>query len=170
MRQMIVFAVLVMVAGAYVARFADRNAHPTASTSVLAAQSSSGTTNPNNSRGVTLSRDSAGHFWTDARIDGRRLQLVVDTGASAIALRASDAAQLGIHPAAGDYTVNVSTANGTTRAALVRLEMVEVGDIVVRDVPALIQADDALGVNLLGMTFLSRVRWTHDRGKLILEQ
>jgi aspartyl protease family protein len=41
---------------------------------------------------------------------------------------------------------------------------------VVRDVQALIHADESLGVNLLGMSFLSRVRWTHERGKLILEQ
>jgi hypothetical protein len=45
-----------------------------------------------------------------------------------------------------------------------------VADIVVRDVAALVQPDEALGVNLLGMSFLSRVRWTHERGKLILEQ
>jgi len=123
-----------------------------------------------NSRTVTLSRGKGGHFWTDARVDGRRLELVVDTGASTIALRASDAARLGIHPAARDYTVNVATANGVTRAALVQLRTVEVGDIVVRNVPALVQGDDALGVNLLGMAFLSKLRWTHERGKLILEQ
>ena len=39
-----------------------------------------------------------------------------------------------------------------------------------RNVPALVQPDEALGVNLLGMSFLSRVRWTHERGRLILEQ
>jgi aspartyl protease family protein len=57
-----------------------------------------------------------------------------------------------------------------TRAALVQLRMVEIGNIVVRDVPALVHADEALGLNLLGMSFLSRVRFTHDRGKLVLEQ
>jgi aspartyl protease family protein len=119
---------------------------------------------------VTLSRSSDGHFRTDARIDGRRLELVVDTGASQIALRASDAARLGIHPTARDYSVRVSTANGITRAALVQLLRVEIDDIVVRDVPALVHSDETLGVNLLGMSFLSRVRWTHERGKLILEQ
>jgi len=103
-------------------------------------------------------------------VDGRRLELVVDTGASAVALRASDAARLGIHPSERDYSIKVATANGITRAALVQLRMVEVGNIVVRDVPALVHGDDALGVNLLGMTFLSKLRWTHERGKLILEQ
>jgi aspartyl protease family protein len=103
-------------------------------------------------------------------VDGRRLELLVDTGAFQIALRASDAARLGIHPTSRDYSIKVSTANGVTRAAPVQLRMVEIGNIVVRDVAAHVLADEALGVNLLGMSFLSRVRFTHDRGKLILEQ
>jgi clan AA aspartic protease (TIGR02281 family) len=57
-----------------------------------------------------------------------------------------------------------------TRAAMVQLGMVEVGDIVLLNVPALVQADEALGVNLLGMSFLSRVRWTYERGRLVIEQ
>jgi aspartyl protease family protein len=146
---------------------ADRQSPPTA----MAAQSEPPpTTNGANSRSVTLTRGNGGHFWTDARVDGRRLELVVDTGASTIALRASDAARLGIHPSARDYNVKVSTANGMTKAALVQLRTVEIGNIVVRNVPALVHADDALGVNLLGMSFLSHVRWTHERGKLVLEQ
>ena len=55
-------------------------------------------------------------------------------------------------------------------AALVQLRTVEVGDIIVRDVPAIVHSDHGLGVNLLGMSFLSRVRWTHERGKLVIEQ
>jgi aspartyl protease family protein len=98
------------------------------------------------------------------------LEFVVDTGASQIALRASDAAMLGIHPTQRDYSIKVATANGVTRAALVQLRMVEIGNVVVRDVPALVHAEGALGVNLLGMSFLSRVRFTHERGKLIIEQ
>jgi aspartyl protease family protein len=66
--------------------------------------------------------------------------------------------------------VKVATANGVTRAALVQLRAVELGDIVVRDVPALVHPDESLAVNLLGMSFLSRLRWTHERGKLVLEQ
>jgi clan AA aspartic protease (TIGR02281 family) len=103
-------------------------------------------------------------------VDGRRISFLVDTGASQIALRESDAARLGIHPTPRDYKVKIHTANGIGRAALVQLRMVEVGNIVVRDLPALVSPDEALGVNLLGMSFLSRVRWTHERGKLILEQ
>ena len=98
------------------------------------------------------------------------MELVVDTGTSQIALRASDAARLGIHPTPRDYNIRVATANGVTRAAPVELRMVEVGNIMVRNVPALVHPDEALGVNLLGMSFLSRVRWMHERGRLVLEQ
>jgi aspartyl protease family protein len=45
-----------------------------------------------------------------------------------------------------------------------------IGNIVVRDVPALVHPDEVLGVNLLGMSFLSRVRWTYERGRLVIEQ
>jgi aspartyl protease family protein len=166
MRQIMIFAAMVLAAGVVLARMADRQSPPTA----MAAQTELPPSSASNSRSVTLSRGNGGHFWTEARIDGRRLELVVDTGASTIALRASDAARLGIHPSARDYSVKVSTANGITKAALVQLQRVEIGNIVVRDVPALVHADDALGVNLLGMSFLSRVRWTHERGKLVLEQ
>jgi aspartyl protease family protein len=121
-------------------------------------------------RNVVLSKGRNGHFEVEARVDGRRLAFLVDTGASHIALRESAAAQLGIFPRPSDYTVQVSTANGVTKAALVQLRSVEVGDIIVRDVPAIVHSDQGLGVNLLGMSFLSRVRWTHERGKLVLEQ
>jgi aspartyl protease family protein len=95
---------------------------------------------------------------------------MVDTGASQVTIRESDAAQLGFHPKERDYSVRINTANGVGRAAQVDLRMVEIGDIVVRDLPALIVPDNMLNVNLLGMTFLSRLRWSHERGRLMLEQ
>jgi aspartyl protease family protein len=121
-------------------------------------------------RNVVLTKGRNGHFQVDARVDGRRLEFLVDTGASHIALRESAAAHLGIYPRPSDFTVRVSTANCVTKAALVQLRTVEVGDIVVRDVPAIVHSDQGLSVNLLGMSFLARVRWTHERGKLVLEQ
>ena len=124
----------------------------------------------NNSRSLVIKAGNGGHFEVEAQVDGRRIQFMVDTGASQIALRESDAARLGLRPSARDYTIKIQTANGVGRAALVQLRMVEVGNIVVRDLPALVSPDDALGVNLLGMSFLSRVRWTHERGRLTLEQ
>jgi aspartyl protease family protein len=123
----------------------------------------------NNSRSVTL-RASNGHFHTEASIDGRRVEFMVDTGASAIALRERDAARLGIFPAERDYKHTVSTANGVVRAAYTELNRVDVGGVTVRNVAALILPDQALSQNLLGMTFLSKVRWEQKNGKLTLEQ
>jgi len=120
-------------------------------------------------RSVTLSNNGRG-FQVEARVDGRSIDFIVDTGASAIALRETAAAKLGIHPSARDYTVKMQTANGVGKAARVQLDRVEINGITVRDVTALVVADEALSTNLLGMTFLSRIKWTHDRGKLVLEQ
>ena len=103
-------------------------------------------------------------------VDGRRMEFLVDTGATGVALRESDAAWLGIHPAERDYTVRSATANGIVRVAPVTLNRVEVGDIVLYNVAAVVFPDQSLGQNLLGMSFLSRVRWQQDHGRLILEQ
>jgi aspartyl protease family protein len=120
--------------------------------------------------GIVVIKSANGHFGVEARVDGRPIAFMVDTGASQIALRTSDAARLGYRPSRRDYSVRIATANGEGRAALVELRRVEVGSIMLRDVSALVVPDDALNVNLLGMSFLSRVRWTHERGQLVLEQ
>jgi aspartyl protease family protein len=65
----------------------------------------------------------------------------------------------------------VSTANGTVRAAPIQLGMVEIDDLVVHDVAALVLPDGALTQNLLGLSFLSRLRrFEYSDGKLVLEQ
>ena len=121
-------------------------------------------------RTVRLDSDRRGHFRVDARVDGRPIDFMVDTGASSVVLRESSAAKLGIFPKPSDYTGRSSTANGIARYAPVRLNRIEVNGINVYDVRAAVMPDDALGENLLGMTFLSRVKFSHDRGRLVLEQ
>ena len=80
------------------------------------------------------------------------------------------AAKLGIHPSARDYTIRMQTANGVGKAAPVQLDRVEIDGITVRDVERWWCPTRRSATNLLGMTFLSRVKWTHDRGRLVLEQ
>ena len=155
---------MVMIASVAGVRVLDQASHAPSKTP--AAKSSQ---TPSNSRTMVIKAEN-GHFATDARIDGRHLDFLVDTGASQIAIRESDAARLGYRPAPRDYSIRIETANGEGRAALIELAMVEVGDILVRHVQALVVPDRALNVNLLGMSFLSRVRWTHERGQLVLEQ
>jgi aspartyl protease family protein len=168
MRGTIFIAAMLLAMGVIAVRFVDQTGRAPAAPAAMAAAPVAASAP--NARSVVISRGNDGHFWAEARVDNRRLKFVVDTGASHIALRESDAAMLGIHPTPRDYTIKVQTANGVGRAAVVQLRTVEIGDIMVRDLPALVHPDDALGVNLLGMSFLSKVRWTHERGKLLLEQ
>jgi aspartyl protease family protein len=172
MRQVIMFAGLLLGLGVFAARFADqalKNAAPPATTALASAPEPS-QQNPYRSS-VIIPRDPRGHFVVDARVDGRRMNFMLDTGASMVVLRSRDAAALGIHPIARDLTVEVKTANGTTRAAPVQLGMVEVSGINMRNVAALVSPDDALSENLLGLSFLSRLRrFEFSNGRMVLEQ
>jgi aspartyl protease family protein len=169
MRPIAIFALFLLIAAGLATHYADRIGRSPTS----AASTASATPSPAPAAGprtFVVTRDNRGHFQVDARVDGRRMDFIVDTGASHIALRESAAARLGIHPAPRDYTIRTSTANGIIAAAPVRLHMVEVGGIVVRDVTGFVLPDQALSDNLLGMSFLSRVKWNHDRGRLTIEQ
>ena len=121
-------------------------------------------------RTVRLEGDRHGQFRVDARVDGRTIGFLVDTGAFSVAIRETDAARLGIFPRASEYTGRSQTANGIGKYAPARLNRVEVNGIIVRDVDAAVMPDESLKTNLLGMTFLSRVKFSHDRGRLVLEQ
>ncbi len=171
MRSVLVFAALALCAGILVPRYAARMDIAPAPAALAARPVAPLTVAPVSSRSVVVPRDGRGHFEVDARVDGRQISFMIDTGASEIALTASDAAQLGIHPARREFIAEVRTANGTVRAAPTQLDMVEVGDLVVRDVPALVMPDEALSDNLLGLSFLSRLRrFEYSDGRLVLEQ
>ena len=122
-------------------------------------------------RTVTLRGDRLGHFQVEGSVDGRRLDFMVDTGASLVALRERDANKLGIFPSPRDYTARTSTANGVIAVAPVRLSSLEINGIRIYDVGAVVIPDKALNVNLLGMSFLSRVRrFEMANGRLVMEQ
>jgi aspartyl protease family protein len=170
MDRILLGALLFLGVGVLSVRYLDQKGRAPVNAAPVHAVSPSSNTPSSNTRGLVVHASRGGHFAVDARVDGRRIPFMIDTGASQITIRESDASRLGFHPKERDYTIRINTANGVGRAAQVDLRMVEVGDIVVRDVPALVVPDNVLNVNLLGMTFLSRVRWSHERGKLMLEQ
>jgi len=95
-----------------------------------------------------------GHFVVNARVNGADIRTIFDTGASAVVLTAADARAAGLDTASLRFDVPVSTANGTGRAAVVRLEQLEVGGIVRRNVRAFVAEAEALTTSLLGMSFL----------------
>ncbi len=128
-------------------------------------------TEPAGTASLVVPADALGHFRTDGRIDGTPVRFMIDTGASVVALTHRAAATLGLHPTHQEFTVAIRTANGTVHAAPARLDMVEVGDLMVRNVAAVVMPDGALDENLLGLSFLSRLRhFEFSRGRLVLEQ
>jgi aspartyl protease family protein len=169
MRNIMIFAAFMVGLGTIMAQMADKMTPAQASTSARKAVA----VEPPalSGRSLSIPRDSRGHFQTEGRIDGQRIGFMVDTGASVIALNESSAARFGLRPSRGDYNATVTTANGTIKAARTRLAMVELGGLVVRDVEAMVLPDEALSENLLGLSFLSKLkRFEYANGKMVLEQ
>ena len=98
-----------------------------------------------------------GHFIVKAKVNGRSVHMIVDTGASTVVLRSEDARRAGIQLNALAYTVPVETANGRAFAARVKLDKVSLGELVLDKVEALVTKPGALHQSLLGMSFLSRL-------------
>ena len=97
-----------------------------------------------------------GHYWAQARIDGRAVQVLVDTGASVVALTRADARRLGVDPAPEAFTGKVQTASGVVRAAPVELKTISVAGVRVDKVEALV-VEEGLTYSLLGMSYLGRL-------------
>jgi aspartyl protease family protein len=104
-----------------------------------------------------LKADTNGHYFANADINGTTIAVMVDTGASGVALSYEDAEKVGLHPHGLDYDIPVSTANGMVKAARVTLRRVEVDNVRVRDVDGMVLPEGALRGSLLGMSFLSRL-------------
>lgn len=120
---------------------------------------------------VEIEAESSGHFNTAADINGRPIEVMIDTGATMVALSYEDAERAGIYLNDSDFTRAVSTANGTARVAPVTLDRVSVGDITVRNVPAAVAEPGRLKTSLLGMSFLSRLsRFDMRSGRLMLQE
>ncbi len=170
MRNIMIIAAVMIGLGTFMAQMADKMSSASATsaprTSVAVATSA-----PAGGRSLAISRDGRGHFQTEGRIDGQRIGFMVDTGASVVALNETSAARFGLRPSRSDYNATVSTANGTIKAARARIAMLDVGGLVVRDVDAMVLPDEALSENLLGLSFLSRLkRFEYANGQMVLEQ
>lgn len=107
---------------------------------------------------VILRRDNrSGQFETTALVNGVETSFLVDTGASSVVIPYSEAKRIGIADTDLNYLLQVSTANGTTFVAPIRLNALKIGDIVVNDIRAAVSKPGELESGLLGMTFLDRL-------------
>ena len=114
---------------------------------------------------VRLSAGANHQFFVTAAVNGRASSFLVDTGASFVALRDSEARAANLYVSWADYKHPVRTANGETKAALIEIDVVEIDNIRVEKVQAFILPDDQLAMNLLGMSFLSKLESVEARGR-----
>ncbi|HEY7766218.1 MAG TPA: TIGR02281 family clan AA aspartic protease [Aestuariivirgaceae bacterium] len=118
---------------------------------------------------VEIAADPRGHFVTMAEIEHASLKVIVDTGASFVALSYEDAEEAGLRPRNLTFDVTISTANGQVEAARVMLARVEIGNLLVRDVEAIVLPKGAFDGTLLGMSFLNKLsRFAVEHGRLQL--
>jgi aspartyl protease family protein len=121
-------------------------------------------------RSAEVARASSGDFAISAQINGARVHMVVDTGATSVVLTAEDAKAAGLPLALLNYTVNIETANGRARAAPVTLDRIAMGELEERSVEALVVQPGQLRTSLLGMSFLNRLQsWQVNGDRLMLK-
>lgn len=112
---------------------------------------------------VRIRRGDDGRFVAMAQVNGVALDLVIDTGAAAVLLRASDAEAAGVDVAHLSFDTAIATANGSTYVAPLRLKSIAVGPVQVDDVEAFVAKPGSLNESLLGISFLRRLR-SYDLG------
>ena len=119
-------------------------------------------------RTVEIARGGGGSFAVATQVNGARVSMVLDTGASAVVLTHEAARAAGLPLEVLNYSVNIDTANGRARAAPVTLDRMSIGGIIERSVPALIAPSGQLRTSLLGMSFLNRLESWEVRGDKLL--
>ncbi len=107
---------------------------------------------------MVLNADGRGHFIGTFRLNGKSVTGLVDTGASVVAINERTARTLGYGANSLDFRYPMQTANGQTLAAHVVLDRVEIGNVRVRDVDAMVLRDEALSTTLVGMSFLTKLK------------
>jgi aspartyl protease family protein len=122
-------------------------------------------------RKVSIPADRTGHFRTELRFNGRKVEGLIDTGATLVAMNETTARKIGISVSRSEFKYEVNTANGKARAAVVRIDSIEIGRIRVDDVDAVVMEDKSLHNTLIGMSLLKQLaRFEVKDEVLLLEQ
>jgi aspartyl protease family protein len=122
-------------------------------------------------RTTTISVRPDGHYWTRALVNKKAsVEFMVDTGASVVALTYKDAQKMGLRPESLDYKWEIRTAGGITKGASVRIDSIQINQVHVRNVDAMVLRKD-LDQSLLGMSFLRELYSYEFRGdRMIIRQ
>jgi aspartyl protease family protein len=121
---------------------------------------------------VELKAGRNGHFFARAEINGRPINVLVDTGASGVGLSYEDAERAGIYVQSSEFIWRSNTANGVVKVAPVTIDRISIGDITVRNVQGTVAEPGRMSTGtLLGMSFLNRLRRVEMRdGTLLLQE
>lgn len=117
---------------------------------------------------IVLPVGSGGHFMAQGAINGRAMQFMVDTGASAVGMSQADAERAGVNYRSGRQ-VPIGTANGVVPGWVVKLNSVRIGDVEVHEVDAIV-TPAFMPYVLLGNSFLSRFQMQRNNDQMVLER
>ena len=118
---------------------------------------------------LAVAADYRGHYIVHPTVENYRVKMMVDTGASIVALTAADARALGIRRDASTRRMTLGTANGAVTGFQTTLREIRLGDIVVRNVEAVVLPEGALSISLLGNSFLGKLQgYEVQTGRMVL--
>ncbi len=122
-------------------------------------------------RKVRIKAGHGGHYYTEVRMNNRTVKVLVDTGATMVAINETTARKIGIRLKSSDFKYKVNTANGVAYMAAATIREIRIGNIRVQNVRAGVSRDSALSTTLLGMSFLNQLkRFGVSNQTLLLEQ
>lgn len=114
-------------------------------------------TDSNGRRLIAIRANAHGQFDVDTLVNGTHVSMLADTGATYVTLCYEDARRIGIDVNGLAFTVPMRTANGRAHAAVITLDDLAVGGILVRDVQAVVSQEGVLHVSLLGMSYFREI-------------
>ena len=117
---------------------------------------------------IVIHANRAGHFSTRVKINNEDAIIMVDTGATLVALSYETAEEIGLNIDDSDFDQIVRTANGISKVAHVEIDEISIGDITINDVEAVVAEPGKLSTNLLGMNFLSKLKRFEVSGRKLL--
>ncbi|PPC85546.1 MAG: TIGR02281 family clan AA aspartic protease [Hyphomicrobium sp.] len=106
---------------------------------------------------VRIRRSEDGRFLARALVNDAPMSLVIDSGASSVILRATDAEAAGLDMKGLAFDTAIETANGVTYVAPIRLRLIRIGAIAAADIEGFVAKPGSLNENLLGKSFLRRL-------------
>ena len=119
---------------------------------------------------ITVMRDRSNHYRIQGAVNGAPVEFLFDTGASALTLRNEDASAAGIDTGRLSYTIPVSTANGRSQVAAIRVNDLSIDSLRLDNIRAFVARPGALETSLLGMSVMDRLKsWRVEGDRLILE-